>query len=102
MKLKEIAKIVRSKNAGPFYVTIDILFESLENYNKVKDSKVLTSELVSMLYRIPVEKIRYFASDAARAFKFTFPRTHPSGDLKDSDIYGAQQHAPFLDIEVEK
>lgn len=100
MKLKDIAKIVRSKNAGPFYVTIDILFESLEDYNRVKAGKALTPELVASLYRTPVEKIRYFESDAARAFKFTIPRVYPSGDVRDSDIYGAQQHAPLLDIEV--
>ncbi len=100
MKLKDIAKVVRSKNAGPFALTMDIMFETMEAYQKVKDSKVLGPEVVAGLYAVPVEKVRYFESDAAKAIKFTIPRPRPSGDILDGDIYGAQQHGPLMEIEI--
>jgi hypothetical protein len=38
--------------------------------------------------------------DAASAFKATFPRLVPSGDVGDTDVYGCQQHAPLLDVDL--
>lgn len=102
MKIRDIASVVRSKNAGPFYVTIDILFKTMPDYVAVRDSGALAVERVAALYHTPPDKIQYFTSDAAQAIKFTLPRQYPSGDYKDCDVYGAQQHAPILDIEVPK
>lgn len=100
MKLADAAKIVRSKNAGPFHLTIDILFDNRENYEKVRDSEVLTPELFSKLYSIPVNQVEVYEFDSVSAFKVTMPRHIASGSPGDSDIYGCQQHAPALEIDV--
>jgi hypothetical protein len=99
-KLWEVTKLVRSKNAGPFVLTFDIMFEDAEVYERVKDSGTITKELVAGMYRQKEEDVLFFHCDNALAIKFSIPRPVSSGDLGDSDIYGGQQHAPLLDIDV--
>lgn len=100
MELKNLAKVIRSKNAGPFCVTFDIMFADKPTYEKVKSTGVLSAELISGLYKIPLKEVRFFACDSALSFKASIKRNIFSGDIGDSDIYGAQQHAPLLDIEI--
>lgn len=99
-KLWEVTKLVRSKNAGPFTLTFDIMFDDTEVYRRVRDSGVLSRELIAQLYRQNVEDVLFFNVDNALAIKFSIPRPVFSGDLGDSDVFGGQQYAPILDIEV--
>ena len=100
-KLTELARVIRSKNAGPFELTFDIIFKDAETYERVKQSGVFSPELFAELYHIPVEKVLNFCFfDQARAIKATIARTVSSGTVGDSDVFGAQQHAPLLEIEV--
>jgi hypothetical protein len=100
-KLSELAKTIRSKNAGVDLITFDIIFASRENYERVRNARVLTRENVAKLYGIPLERIADFVEfDPANAIKFTIYRVRPSGSPGDPDIFGAQQYAPLLDIEV--
>lgn len=100
-KLGELAKTVRSKNAGVDKITFDVIFRERETYELVKRSGVLTRASVAALYRIPEERISDFVSfDPAYAIKFTLYRARPSGSPGDADIFGAQQYAPLLELEV--
>ena len=100
-KLSELAKTIRSKNAGVNLITFDIIFAERSTYERVKRARVLTREAVSKLYRIGPERIADFVEfDPANAIKFTIYRLRPSGSPGDPDIFGAQQYAPLLDIEV--
>jgi hypothetical protein len=100
-KLSELAKTIRSKNAGVDKITFDIIFEGRANYELVKRSRVLTRASVARLYRISEARISDFVEfDPAIAIKFSILRERPSGSPGDSDIFGAQQYAPLLDIEV--
>ena len=99
--LKDIAKIIRSKNAGPFEVTMDIIFQNEEDYRRVLDSGVINLELVSKLYHIDPEKIITLSSfDAARAIKITLPRPRKQGSIGETDMHAAQQHVPLMLIEL--
>ncbi|MBW1695634.1 MAG: DUF4387 domain-containing protein [Deltaproteobacteria bacterium] len=100
MKLKDIAKVVRSKNAGPFTLTIDLLFPSQEAYETVKFSEVINAEKISTLYDIPKEKVQIIFYPPGLAVKIVMPRRVGSGDIQDTDVYGAQQHTPMLNLEV--
>ncbi|MDI3328005.1 MAG: DUF4387 domain-containing protein [Alicyclobacillaceae bacterium] len=101
VKLAELAKTIRSKNAGTDKITFDIIFQEKDTYERVKKSRVLTRETVCKLYNIGPEKISDFVEfDPAYAIKFTIYRDRPSGSPGDSDIFGCQQYAPLLDIEV--
>jgi hypothetical protein len=100
-KLSELAKTIRSKNAGVDKITFDIIFVTKENYELVRRSRALTRETVARLYGIPDERISDFVEfDPAYAIKFSIYRDRPSGSPGDPDIFGAQQYAPLLDIEV--
>ena len=98
--IRDIAQICKSKNAGPFNVTIDVLFEDHAVYRKVKDTGVLNAALFSKLYGVREEDVLFTPYDTAAAFKATFPRAIPAGDIGDTDVYGAQQHAPLLDVDI--
>lgn len=101
-KLYELAKVLRSKNAGPFEVTLDILFDNKETYERVKQSNVLTEESIAKAYNIDTSDIHYFVFfDQALGVKITMAREVSSGSAGDRDVYGAQQHAPLMNIEVD-
>ena len=99
-KLWEVTKLVRSKNAGPFTLTFDIMFDDPELYRETRDSGVINKELVARLYNTDTEDVMLFNCDNALAIKFSIPRPVVSGDLEDSDVFGGQQYAPLLDIEI--
>jgi len=101
VRLMDLAKIVRSKNAGPFELTFDIIFEHPDTYRHVVDSGVLTREVICELYQIEEEDLLYFGPvDPALAIKITIVRPIESGSIGETDTYGGQQHAPLLDILV--
>src|SRR5260221_7582099 len=100
-KLSEIAKTIRSKNAGVDLITFDVIFPDRASYERVKKAGVLTRDTVIRLYGIAPERISDFVEfDPGNAIKFTIYRLRPSGSPGDPDIFGAQQYAPLLDIEV--
>ena len=101
VKLSSLAKTIRSKNAGVDRITFDIIFLDRAVYEQVKTANVLSRESVALLYGIQESRISDFVFyDPAYAIKFTISRNRPSGSPGDSDIFGSQQYAPLLDIEV--
>ena len=101
LPLKDIAKVVRSKNAGPFEITFDIIFKSREDYEAVKASGVITKQLISELYDVPTQRIITFLYfDAANAIKATIPRPRPQGSIGEIDMHAAQQHVPLMHVQI--
>lgn len=98
--LGELAKLIRSKNAGPFVLTIDVMFGDEETYRRVLRSGVLTKRSFARLYRLPEEDVSVFEYDAACAIKISIPRPYVQGDPEDGDMFGGQQHAPLVDLPV--
>ena len=99
-RLMDVASLIRSKNAGPFVMTFDILFSTDDDFREVERSGVLTREAFAALYRQPVEKVRMFTCPNALAFKFSIPRPVTQGGLGDGDMHGGQQHAPLMFLPV--
>lgn len=99
-KLKEIAKACKSKNAGPFQLTLDVLFHDLETFEYVRRSGKITREVIAQLYGVDPQDVLFTEYPPAFAFKATIPRAIPSGAVGDTDVYGAQQHAYLLDIDI--
>lgn len=97
--LYSVAKVLRSKNSGPFSITLDALFSKKEEYEAVKQQKVITRESIATAYRIKEEDITELVFfDQALGVKVTFNRTISSGTAGDRDVYGAQQHAPLMEL----
>jgi len=99
-KLSKLAKLIRSKNAGPFELTIDIMFDNESNYLRVKNSRVISPELISGLYNVSKDKFSVINFDPAWAIKVTIPRPTISGSFDDTDVYGGQQYGPLVDLEI--
>ncbi len=101
-KLYDIAKIVRSKNSGPFEITLDIIFDDYTTYARVKAANSINKKRIAELYNTTeasILRIVYF--DSANGIKVTMARKISSGTFGDRDVYGAQQHAPLMDIIVD-
>ena len=98
--IRDIAKVCKSKNAGPFELTIDVVFDDVEMFRRVKATGVLCPDLFARLYAVKPEHVLFTPYDAAYAFKATLPRLVPAGEFGDTDVYGCQQAAPLLDVDV--
>ncbi len=100
-RLYDLAEVLRSKNAGPLNITLDLLFADEATFKRVADSEVLTPGAVSELYELEPEDVKIVYFDAANAIKITIPRKGPtSGAPGDRDVYGAQQHGPLLGLMI--
>jgi hypothetical protein len=99
--LTDYAKVIRSKNSGPFELTFDVMFDSQEPYEVVKRSGAINREAMARAFARPLDEILVCtAFDAARAFKITIKRPVSSGDLEDRDVYGCQQHLPLTTLRI--
>ncbi|KAK5196812.1 hypothetical protein LTR72_001805 [Exophiala xenobiotica] len=106
--LGDVARVIRSKNAGPFELTFDIMFESQCMYTVMKSSAFLTKAVISGLYSVPEEDIIYCGFfDPALAFKATIPRLRqgrrmPSGGFMEDDVHGSQMYVPLMELKLPK
>lgn len=99
--ITEVAAVIRSKNAGPYELTLDIMFRNRDDYLFVKETGFFTRALMAELYGVSVDKIiDVIHFDPAAAVKCTLVRPLVSGAPGDADIYGAQQHAPLLTLKI--
>ena len=102
MKLRDVASVIRSKNAGPFELTLDVLLKDDESFRLLTENDVINKSVIADLYKIPesdVIAIVYFPN--ALAVKATIVRPLASGNMGERDVYGAQQHAPLVNFEFE-
>ena len=98
MILSDLARVVRSKNAGPTLLTIDVMFATDAAYQRGQSA--LTQRRIAETYGRALHEVSVLSVAAARAVKIVLPREVPAGAPGDKDVYGAQQHAPLLDLQV--
>jgi hypothetical protein len=91
----DLALEVRSKNAGPFWVTMELFMRDTAGYAVVADPGFLHAPLIARLYDVPVDAIRIFRIPALNVVKISFPRPVPQGSLRDRDIHAGQHHVPL-------
>jgi uncharacterized protein DUF4387 len=100
MRLHSMAKVIRSKNAGPCLLTLDIMLPDAAAFAYVATRVGSLRRQVAQRYRLSENEVTVLPYEPALAVKITLPRETVSGDVGDRDVYGAQQHAPLLDIEL--
>ncbi len=98
LPLRELAQVVRSKNAGPTVLTLDLFLRDDQAYERAACSPMLTPEAVATLYAVPASQVQRHLLPQLRAIKFSLPRAVCAGTPGDGDLYGAQQHAPLLGL----
>ena len=101
-RLTDLANVIRSKNAGPYELTLDIIFRDRETYEKVVATGAIDAARISRLYQVPVTDVLELVTfDPAGAIKITIRRPRVAGDVGATDVYGAQQHAPLLGLDLD-
>ncbi|MGH7104129.1 MAG: DUF4387 domain-containing protein [Acetobacteraceae bacterium] len=100
-RLFDLAKTIRSKNAGVDLVTFDVIFADRETYDRVRRSGALSRPAICRIFGISPDRLTdHVAFDPAMAIKFTMRRAIPSGSPGDADIFGSQQYGPLLEVDI--
>jgi hypothetical protein len=88
--LGDLALEVRSKNAGPFWVTLEAFMPDSAAFRVAED--LITADTIARLYRVPVQQVQLFALPKLQVVKVSFPRQVSQGSLRDRDMHAGQQH----------
>lgn len=94
--LSEHAKAIRSKNAGPFWVTVDLFFDNESTFDAVSES--LETQQVAEALQLQAATLKRFDLRDISVIKFSFPRHVVQGNRLDRDIHGAQYAWLLADI----
>ena len=102
MRLYDYTTVIRSKNAGPFTLTIDLFFDTKEKYNDLLSCAILSPEIISELYSVHPSEISVCPFERVKAIKITLSRPCgvSSGSPGDTDVYGSSQHYPLADLDL--
>lgn len=98
--LGSLAQLIRSKNAGPWKLTVDVMLPDPETYQHVVDVDVLNRDTISRLFSVEAELVEIYHYAPANAIKISLPRFRPNGHSEDTDLFGGQQFAPLVDLEL--
>lgn len=98
--LGQLATLVRSKNAGPFWVTIDIFLPDPAAYERAVASDLTDSAAIAVRYAVRPSEVKVFLLPDLHAIKVSFPRVHAQGGAHDRDMHSGQQYVPLLDVEI--
>ena len=99
-ELWELTSLIRSKNAGPFELTFDIIFKNRAGFDLAKQSVIFSPANISQLYDVPADGVRIFELVSILAVKVSIPRPVFSGDVNDTDVYGGQFHSRLVRLVV--
>jgi hypothetical protein len=96
--VRDVAELVRSKNAGPFWQTLDVFLPDDDSYRLVAESSNLSEDVIARLYRVAVEDVKIFRLPSIRVVKISFPRPTTQGGVEDRDMHAGQQHVPLAEL----
>jgi hypothetical protein len=99
-ELWELTKLIRSKNAGPFELTFDIMFKDNDGFQRALRSGSFSREMIAREYGLQPESVKLFLLENISTIKISIPRKVPSGDARDTDIYGGQYHSPLVRMKI--
>jgi hypothetical protein len=99
-KLREVCRHVRSKNAGPFWITVDMFFDGAMAYARHADDPAIGVEAVAALLGVDAALMKRFKVDDLSVVKLSYPRRQAQGGAHERDMHGGQQYAPLLDVEL--
>ncbi|MEU6818593.1 DUF4387 domain-containing protein [Streptomyces sp. NPDC046860] len=98
--LADLSHEVRSKNAGPFWVTIELFLRDEDAYRIAADETFLDEHTVARLYGVLPDDIQIFRVPSLNVVKISFPRPVTQASLRDRDVHSGQQHVPLATLPV--
>jgi len=96
--LADLAHEVRSKNAGPFWVTLEVFLRDTEGY-RIAESLV-SERVIAELYRVEESTVQIFRIPSLGVVKISFPRPVSQGSPRDRDMHAGQHHVPLARLPV--
>lgn len=97
----DVAHLVRSKNAGPFWQTLDVFVDDDDAYEAVAQAPALDPAVIGPLYRVDPSIVRIFRLPSIRVVKISFPRRATQGGIADRDMHAGQQHVPLARLRLD-
>ena len=101
-RLTDVTKYVRSKNAGPFWITIDIFFKDLEHYERYKDAPAISAREIASYYGVDPAAVRFYQIANLGVLKISLPRTVPQGGPMERDMHSGQQYVRLLNLPMDQ
>ena len=98
--IADLAHEVRSKNAGPFWVTMELFMKDAGGYAIVADESFVNERLIADLYRVEERSIQLFRIPSLNVVKISYPRPVSQGSLRDRDTHAGQHHVPLAQLVV--
>jgi hypothetical protein len=98
-KLAEVCSI-RSKNAGPFWITLDLFFADRAAYERHARSPALGPRAIAAAYDVDAALVKHFHVDDLLVLKISYPRRVPQGGALERDMHGGQQYVQLLGLEL--
>jgi hypothetical protein len=99
-KVSDVCSHVRSKNAGPFWITLDLWFPDSASFERHADAAALQPAAIAALYQVEPSLVKRFAVADLRVLKISYPRVQPQGGALERDMHGGQQYVRLLDVEL--
>lgn len=99
-RLADVTRYVRSKNAGPFWVTFDLFFVDEAAFRRFHAAPELSAETMSTLYGVPSENVRMFPVPTLSVLKISIPRGAPQGGEIERDMHSGQMFVRLMDLEL--
>ncbi len=99
-KVNEVCRHVRSKVAGPFWVTMDLMFDSQENYQRYWQSPALSAQAIATIYGVDAAQVRHYPVPKLKVLKISYPRRTSQGGVEERDLHSGQQYTYILDVEL--
>ena len=98
--VSELSKYVRSKNAGPFWITMDIFCDEEQNYQRIKQSPNMTADVIGRQYEVDPDLVKIFFIDDIQVIKVSIPRKVPQGDPYERDMHAGQQYIELARLPI--
>ena len=99
-KLRDVCRHVRSKNAGPYWITIDLFFADENAYGRYADAPAIGVASIGKMFGVEAAQIKRFAVPDLNVVKLSYPRAQPQGGAVERDMHGGQQYVRLLNVGV--
>jgi Domain of unknown function (DUF4387) len=101
-KLKDVCRYVRSKNAGPFWVTVDLFFDTADSFAQYHADPAISADSIASIYGVDRAHVKRFEVKSLNMVKISYPRTAPQGGVVERDMHSGQQFVPLLDLQLRR
>ena len=99
-KLEEVCHQIRSKNAGPFWISVDLFFRDREAFDRYAGAKELQPQHLAPLFGVRPDQVGCYPVPDLAVLKISYPRRDPQGGMIERDLHGGQQYIRIVDLEL--